>query len=156
RAGLHPELPPAPWSNIIANRRFGFLVTESGSGYTWSGNSQLNRLTPWSNDPVSDPPGAASCLRDAETGEVCAPAPLQAPDAASPIGRPAQGSTTSERRVPGLWHEMHLFVPPEEPLKLILLKVRNPGDRARRLSATFYVEWVLGTVRDTSAQHVVT
>ena len=56
RAGLHPALPPAPWSNVIANRRFGFLVTEGGSGYTWSGNSQLNRLTPWSNDPVSDPP----------------------------------------------------------------------------------------------------
>ena len=38
RAGLHAALPPAPWSNVIANRRFGFLVTE-GAGYTWSGNS---------------------------------------------------------------------------------------------------------------------
>src|SRR6185312_14841103 len=31
---------PAPWSNVVANNpEFGFMVTESGSGYTWSMNS---------------------------------------------------------------------------------------------------------------------
>src|SRR5262249_48840554 len=54
---LHPSLPPAPWINVVANPNFGFLVSESGGGYTWFGNSQANRLTPWTNDPVSDPPG---------------------------------------------------------------------------------------------------
>ena len=156
RAGLHPALPPAPWANVIANRRFGFLVTEGGSGYTWAGNSQLNRLTPWSNDPVSDPPGEVVYLRDEETGEVWSPTPLPVPSAATTIVRHAQGYTAFERRVHGLWHEMLLFVPPEDPVKLILLKVKNPSDRARRLSATFYVEWVLGTVRDSVALHVVT
>ena len=48
---------PAPWINVIANPSFGFQVSESGSGYTWSLNSRENQLTPWSNDPVSDPPG---------------------------------------------------------------------------------------------------
>ena len=47
---------PLPWSNIISNKNFGFLVTESGSGYTWCQNSRENKLTPWSNDPVSDIP----------------------------------------------------------------------------------------------------
>jgi cyclic beta-1,2-glucan synthetase len=46
---------PAPWLNVIANPTFGFQVSESGSGYTWSGNSRENQLTPWSNDPVGDP-----------------------------------------------------------------------------------------------------
>ena len=46
---------PMPWSNVLANENFGCLVTESGLGHTWAGNSQLNRLTPWSNNPVSDP-----------------------------------------------------------------------------------------------------
>ena len=48
---------PAPWANVIANPEFGFLVTESGGGYTWCENSRENKLSPWSNDPVSDVPG---------------------------------------------------------------------------------------------------
>src|SRR5207245_10753163 len=62
-------LPPAPWCNVIANPAFGFLVSESGSGFTWAGNSQMNRLTGWNNDPVSDPPSEAVYLRDDRTGE---------------------------------------------------------------------------------------
>jgi cyclic beta-1,2-glucan synthetase len=31
---------PAPWINVIANASFGFLVSESGSGHTWSLNSR--------------------------------------------------------------------------------------------------------------------
>ena len=46
---------PAPWVNVMANANFGTMVSESGLGFTWSGNSQTNRLTPWHNDPVSDP-----------------------------------------------------------------------------------------------------
>ena len=48
-----PALPPAPWTNVLANPGFGCLVTEAGLGYSWAGNSQMNRLTPWSNDPGS-------------------------------------------------------------------------------------------------------
>ena len=51
---------PRPWINVIANPSFGFLVSESGSGFTWSLNSHENQLTPWSNDPVSDPSGEAA------------------------------------------------------------------------------------------------
>jgi cyclic beta-1,2-glucan synthetase len=53
-------LPPQPWSNVVAHPTFGFVATESSSGYTWSRNSHDNRLTPWANDPVSDPPGRRS------------------------------------------------------------------------------------------------
>jgi cellobiose phosphorylase len=71
-----PALPPAPWTNVLANPGFGCLVTEAGLGYTWAGNSQMNRLTPWSNDPGSDPPGEVIYLRDEETAEVWTPTPL--------------------------------------------------------------------------------
>jgi cellobiose phosphorylase len=40
-----PALPPAPWTNVLANPGFGCLVTEGGLGYSWAGNSQQNRLT---------------------------------------------------------------------------------------------------------------
>ena len=71
-----PRLPPAPWTNVLANPGFGCLVTEAGLGYSWAGNSQMNRLTPWSNDPVSDPSGEVIYLRDEETGDFWTPTPL--------------------------------------------------------------------------------
>ena len=73
-----PALPPAPWANVLANPGFGCLVTEAGLGCSWAGNSQLNRLTPWNNDPISDPPAEVVYLRDEESGEVWSPTPLPA------------------------------------------------------------------------------
>jgi len=67
---------PAPWINVIANAEFGFTVSELGSGYTWSLNSRLNQLTPWSNDPVSDAPGEIFYLHDDETGDLWSPTAL--------------------------------------------------------------------------------
>ncbi|MEJ7616442.1 MAG: hypothetical protein WKF30_05605 [Pyrinomonadaceae bacterium] len=68
---------PAPWTNVIANAHdFGFQVTESGAGYTWSVNSRENRLTVWSNDAVSDPPSEIIYLRDEDSGTVWTPTPL--------------------------------------------------------------------------------
>src|SRR5207253_4846538 len=64
---------PAPWSNVIANSAdFGFLVSETGGGFTWSINSHENRLSTWSNDTISDPPGEVIYIRDEETGSTWA------------------------------------------------------------------------------------
>src|SRR5581483_5181694 len=64
---------PTPWINVIANPAFGFQVSAEGAGYTWSGNSRENQLSPWSNDPVSDPAGEAIYLRDEESGDLWTP-----------------------------------------------------------------------------------
>ena len=81
-------LPPAPWANVIANTYGGFTVTERGAGCTWAGNSYFYRLTPWSNDPVSDPPGEVLYLRDTDSGEACREAAFGAtpPTNRSPLG----------------------------------------------------------------------
>ena len=70
---------PEPWVNVIANPDFGFLVSESGSGFTWSQNSHENQITPWSNDHVFDTPGEALYVRDEATGEVWTPTALADP-----------------------------------------------------------------------------
>ena len=46
------------------------------AGFTWSINSQQNQITPWSNDPTSDPSGEAIYLRDEDTGEIWTPTSL--------------------------------------------------------------------------------
>ena len=150
-----PALPPAPWTNVLANRGFGCLVTEAGLGYSWAGNSQLNRLTPWSNDPVSDPPGEAVYLRDEDTGAVWTPTPLPRGSGAVVIVHHGQGYTHYSSRSHGLEQNLLVLVPPDDPIKLVCLQVRNFGDQPRRLSATFYAEWVLGSLRENAPMQVV-
>jgi cyclic beta-1,2-glucan synthetase len=156
RALRSAPLPPAPWINVVANPTFGFLVSEGGLSCTWAGNSQTNRLTPWSNDPVSDPPGEVVYLRDQATGEVWSPTPLPAPAQAPYLVRHGQGYTIFEHRSHGLAQQLLLLVPREDPVKIIRLKLRNTSHRVKRLSAAFYAEWVLGSVRDQAPQQVIT
>jgi len=151
-----PVLPPAPWVNVIANPGFGFIASEAGAGYSWAGNSQTNRLTPWSNDPVSDPPGEVVYLRDEETGEFWSPTPLPIPSSEPTVVRHGQGYIVYERRAGGVDHTLTLLAAPDDPVKVVHLRVANPGDRPRKLSATFYAEWVLGTARDQAAMQVIT
>ncbi len=145
---------PAPWVNIVANPDFGFLVSEMGSGYTWAGNSGENRLTPWRNDPVSDIPGEALYLRDEETARVWSPTPL--PSAATPyLIRHGAGYSIFEHHSHGLKQRTRLFVIPDAPVKVIQLRLENTWKRMRRITATFYAEWVLGTDRDAHQQYVI-
>jgi cyclic beta-1,2-glucan synthetase len=148
-------LPPAPWTNVVANPRCGFLVTERGGGYTWAVNSQQNRLTPWSNDPVSDPPAEVVYLRDEASGDMWTPIPAPLP-AAGTLVRHGAGYTTFEQEAPGLRQELTVFVPPDDPVKVLHLRLHNTADTPRRLSVVFYAEWVLGTVRDQAPTQVLT
>jgi cyclic beta-1,2-glucan glucanotransferase len=142
---------PAPWINVIANANFGFQVAVEGSGYTWSVNSRENQLTPWSNDPVTDRPGEVIFLRDEDTGELWGPTALPIRDEAAPyIVRHGQGYSRFEHAAHGIKPDLLQYVP------LSRLTIRNTSVRARRLSVTAYVKWVLGPSRSASAPVIVT
>ena len=147
---------PRPWVNVIANPQFGFLVSEAGSGCTWAGNSSENRLTPWRNDPLTDLPGEAIYLRDEETGLVWSPTPLPAgAENARTMIRHGAGYSTFESQSHGLNQHLRLFAAAEAPVKIVHLRLENLWKRPRRITVTFYAEWVLGTSRDVSQAYIV-
>jgi cyclic beta-1,2-glucan synthetase len=148
---------PAPWINVVANPDFGFQTSESGSGFTWSVNSRENKLTPWSNDPISDPPGETFYVRDEDSGLVWGPTMLPIREDTRPyVIRHGQGYSRFEHTSHGITLDLLQFVPPRDPVKISRLILENRSDRTRRLSITAYVEWVLGVARGGSAPFVVT
>jgi cellobiose phosphorylase len=150
------QTTPAPWVNVLANPHFGTVVSESGSAYTWGENAHEMRLTPWHNDPVSDGSGEAFYLRDEETGEFWSPSPWPSRGKGRYTTRHGFGYTVFEHSEDGISSELWVYVSLDASVKFSVLKVRNLSGRPRRLSATGYVEWVLGDLRAKSAMHVVT
>jgi cyclic beta-1,2-glucan synthetase len=148
---------PAPWINVIANPSFGFQTSVEGAGYTWSINSRENQLTPWSNDPVGDRPGEALYVRDEETGALWGPTALPIREETSPyMCRHGQGYSRFEHTSHGISLELLQYVPPDDPVKISRLVIHNQSRRARRLSVTAYVEWVLGATREAAAPFIAT
>jgi cyclic beta-1,2-glucan synthetase len=147
---------PAPWLNVIANPYFGFQVAAEGSGYTWSLSSHENQLTAWSNDPVSDRPGEMLYVRDEKSGELWCPtaAPIRHHDGCY-TARHGQGYSRFEHSEHGIALDLLMYVPMADPIKISRLQLHNKSERARTLSVTAYVEWVLGTERAASAPFLV-
>lgn len=147
---------PAPWVNVIANAGFGTVVSESGQAYTWNDNAHEYRLTPWYNDAVSDACGEAFYLRDESSGQYWSPAPYPAGGDSAYVTRHGFGYTVFEHVEDGIESELSIHVAQDAPVKFYALTLRNRSGRRRRLSATGYVEWVLGDLRAKSSMHVVT
>jgi len=146
---------PAPWVNVIANPNLGTVVSESGSAYTWAVNAHEYRITPWSNDPVSDSGGEAFYLRDEETGRFWSPSPFPAGGKTPYITTHGFGYSKYEHIEDGVFSEMCVFVDKESPIKFIVLKVKNQSGRSRKFSAIGYLEIILGDVRSKTNMNIL-
>ena len=151
------QATPAPWVNVVANPSFGFIASESGSGYTWSENSRENQLTPWANDPVADPPGEAVYVRDEDDGELWTPTALPIRrDESTYVARHGMGYSRFEHERDGIRLDLLQYVPNERSVKVSVLTLENHSGRTRRLSVTAFAAFVLGTDRGSAAPHIVT
>jgi cyclic beta-1,2-glucan synthetase len=148
------HVPPAPWSNVIANPHGGFVVTERGAGFTWAESSYFFRLTPWQNDPVSDPSGEVVYLRDEESGELWSATPAPIRSELPYRVRHGAGISSFDHERAGIATQLHVGMAEDEPVKISLLRVSNRDARVRRISVTAYVEWTLGAQRERT-QHLV-
>ena len=146
---------PAPWCNVLANQGFGSIVSEAGLGFSWALNSGENRLTPWNNDPLADCAGEALYLRDEETAAIWTTTPLPAGQGSACQIRHGAGYSSWRRNSQGLEQELLVFVALDDPLKIVRLRLHNVSPRPRRITATYYAEWLLGALRSTARTHVV-
>ncbi|PYI62181.1 MAG: hypothetical protein DMC60_03170 [Verrucomicrobia bacterium] len=151
---------PLPWINIMANPKFGALISESGAECVWGRNSQNDRLTPWFNDPISDPPGTAIYIRDDEIGVVWSPTPKPIWEKDAYRARHGQGYTMFEHNSHAIEQHLLTFVPVDDaggqPVRLQRLRLRNNSSRRRKLTVTAYATLVLGPDPEETGMHIVT
>lgn len=149
------NMTPLPWSNVIANKEFGFLVTESGGGFTWAENSRENKISPWTNDPVTDAPVEVFYLKDEEES-VWTLTPLPVREAESYTVSHGFGYTRFEHKSHNLLQQMTQFVPLKGKVKISLVKLYNEGETDKVISMTYYVKPVLGVNAEETNMHIRT
>ena len=151
-------LPPAPWSNVIANPRGGFVVTERGGGLHLGGEQLL--LPPHAVAQRSgERSGRARCSTcgTRRRGELwsATPAPIRERRAVHrpPRRRASRRSSTSTRGIATRAHARHGAT--DDAGQALAAAADQPrATRPRRLTLTAYVEWTLGVLRE-HTQHQV-
>src|SRR5688572_18740727 len=138
--------PPRPWSNVIANERFGLAVSHTGSGFTWIDNSQLAVVNWWQQDFAQDASGKFLYVVDQESGEAwsLSPAPMW-PKYEHFECRHGIGYSTFVTRFAGIEAAWTLFPHPSETVELWIVRLTNTSPRKRALDLTAYFEWCCGT-----------
>lgn len=144
---------PAPWCNVICNGRYGLVVSQTGSGFSWLDDSQQNVLTRWEMDLTRDARGRALYVSDLDDGSTwsLSPAPCFAPiDGYECVHEP--GVTTfrgSRADVAWTWT---IAVAPQEPVEVWRVELENRSGRMRRLRIASMLEWCLGVAPDSKRE----
>lgn len=147
---------PAPWINVISNGNFGFNISESGSSYTWSKNSRENKLTPWSNDAISDPMSEALYLRDEISGKIFSITPKPIRDSGEYIIKHGFGYSTFMHEAQGILGEIISFVPLDKKHKMLIVKLKNETNKNRKISLTYFAELNMGVCKKLSSRYIST
>ena len=135
---------PTVWSHIMANDKFGTLVTENMGGYTWYKNSRLNRVTAWENQPNFDIPSEIIYLKDLETKKAWSLGLNPMPDDKNYNVIYGFGYAKYIHKSDGIEQELEVFVPKEDSVKVQILKLKNMSLNRKRLKILYYAKPVLG------------
>ncbi|HOG29289.1 MAG TPA: protein ndvB, partial [Vicinamibacterales bacterium] len=93
---------------------------------------------------------------DAHVAWGATPSPLPRVEGSRWVVRHRAGATRYQHAVEGLEQEFEVFVPPDDPVKVSVLTLRNTSETSRRLSVFGYAEWRLGPPRQGERRFVIT
>ena len=135
---------PAIWSNVLANKNFGTLITHNLGGYTWSKNSRLNRLTNWGNDSVLDIPSEIIYVKDEDTKEYWSLSNILNEEDIETQVTYGFGYAKFNMKHNGINHNLDVFVPEQDNVKVNILHLENNKPEKRKLKIVYYLKPVLG------------
>ena len=134
---------PTVWSMILANQNFGTVVTQNLGGFTWQGNSRLNRLSAWNNNPVMDLPSEIIYLKDYKTGRKWSLSNNINNEANESYITYGAGHVNFKSTQNNISQELNIFVPRKDNIKINILKLKNLEPNKRKLKLVYYIKPVL-------------
>ena len=134
---------PTVWCNILANEKFGTVVTENMGGYSWFKNSRLNRVTSWNNNPSLDVPSEIIYLKE-ENGKAWSLGLNPMPDNRNYNVIYGFGYVKYIHKSSGIEQELEVFVPKEDSCKISILNLKNTTPNRKKLKLYYYIKPVLG------------
>ena len=132
------------WSHILANEKFGTLVTENMGGYTWYKNCRLNRITSWENKPNSDIPSEVIYIKDLENKKVWSIGANPKPDEKTYNITYGFGYAKYLHQSDDIKQCTEIFVPKEDSIKIQILTLKNQSANRKKLKLYYYAKPVLG------------
>ena len=135
---------PTTWSHIIANDKFGTVLTESGGGYTWYKNSRLNRVTSWHNSASVNIPSEIIYIKDEENGRIWTPTAMPMPDDKNYNVIYGFGYAKYIHASDDLVQELEVFVPQEDSVKINILTLKNNAPKKKKIKIVYYMKPVIG------------
>lgn len=140
---------PRPWANVISNGDYSFIISQTGGGYSWRGNSVENRITRSFQDVIKDNWGKYLYIRDEESKDFWSaafkPTCKEAEDYKVTHGI---GYSKIEEKYKGIKSALTMYVVPNAPMEIWHVKIENLDNKDRELSIMSYIEWCLGTSPD--------
>jgi len=136
---------PKPWINVVSNGDYAFMVSQTGGGCSWRGNSGQNRLTRLYQDIIKDNYGKYFYLRDLDTQDFWSLTyqPVQKPYEEFEV-RHGVGYSNFVYQVNQVHSLMRMYVVPNQPLEMIEITLTNKSNSPKRLDLTSYFEWEAG------------
>lgn len=135
---------PTVWSNILANEKFGTLITQNLGGFTWEYNSRLNRLSSWNNNPVQDFPSEIICFKDTKTEALWSLSKNIIDNNQDYAINYGFGYTTIRTLKNGIMHDVKIFVPRKDKVKINIISLKNTTAENKKLKLLYYIKPVLG------------
>ncbi len=133
---------PAPWSNIIANKNFGTIITNNGCGYTYAYNSGEFKITSWTNDMVANDKSEGFQFN----GRLFDPMKCTH----------GFGYSILESENDEIKKEITEFVAKEDTVKFYLVKLTNKLSKPVDVDIDFWINPVFGNFEEKTARHILT
>ena len=145
---------PTVWSHIMANDKFGTVITENMGGYTWFKNCRLNRVSSWENKPSYDIPSEIIYLKDEETKKSWSLGLNPKPDDKNYNVIYGFGFAKYIHKSEGIEQELEVFVPKDDSCKVGVLKLKNRTQERKKLKLYYYIKPVIGEDEIKSNRHI--
>lgn len=135
---------PTVWSHIMANEKFGTVMTENMGGYSWYQNCRLNRVSSWENNPSYDIPSEIIYLKDEKNQKSWSLGLNPMPDNQNYNIIYGFGYCEYIHKSDGIEQKLEMFVPKEDSCKIGILNLKNTTPNRKKLKLYYYIKPVIG------------